>query len=152
MKALIEDENAIDKGVADTVQDHKRKHDDDDRDPIVGPNQCKAPSRGSKTGKSATAKEPVEEPIAKTAKSPNPEWFTQPPRPPTPDPKWNKRQYVLNRLKIDNLTQDIQLRPAHNLLKGTCSSSIKLKYHFQEYFNALTDRLDWNNPEGDHYL
>ncbi|GKC60858.1 hypothetical protein Tco_1088456 [Tanacetum coccineum] len=60
-------------------------------------------------------------------------------------------KYVLNRLKIDNLTQDIQLRPAHNLLKGTCSSSIKLKYHFQEYFNALTDRLDWNNPEGDHY-
>ncbi|GKD64763.1 hypothetical protein Tco_1306871, partial [Tanacetum coccineum] len=30
MEALIEDENAMDKGVADTVQDHKRKHDDDD--------------------------------------------------------------------------------------------------------------------------
>nr|GFA23435.1 hypothetical protein [Tanacetum cinerariifolium] len=26
----------------------------------------------------------------KTAKTPNPEWFTQPPRPPTHDPEWNK--------------------------------------------------------------
>ncbi|GKB28291.1 hypothetical protein Tco_0867692, partial [Tanacetum coccineum] len=42
MEALIEDENAIDKGVVDTVKDHKRKHDDDedddDEDPSAGPN------------------------------------------------------------------------------------------------------------------
>ncbi|GJR31865.1 hypothetical protein Tco_1108097 [Tanacetum coccineum] len=61
-------------------------------------------------------------------------------------------KYVLNRLKIDNLTQDILLRPAYNLLKGTCSSSIKLENHFQECFNALTDKLDWYIPEGDRYL
>ncbi|GKD36972.1 hypothetical protein Tco_1257179, partial [Tanacetum coccineum] len=60
-------------------------------------------------------------------------------------------KYLLNRLKIDNLTQDILLGPAYNLLKGTCFSSIKLEYHFQECFNALTNRLDWNNPEGDSY-
>nr|GEV05448.1 hypothetical protein [Tanacetum cinerariifolium] len=46
MKALIEDENAMDKGVVDTVQDHKRKHDDDDEDdddedPLAGPNHGK---------------------------------------------------------------------------------------------------------------
>nr|GEV38808.1 hypothetical protein [Tanacetum cinerariifolium] len=41
--------------------------------------------------------------------------------------------------------------PAYNLLKGTCSSSIKLEYHFQACFNALMDKLDWNNPEGDRY-
>ncbi|GJZ08920.1 hypothetical protein Tco_0543203 [Tanacetum coccineum] len=89
MEALIKDENAMGKGVADTVKDHKRKNDDDD-DPLAGPNQGKktkkrrtkesesskkpsttketpkgkAPSKGSKTGKSASAKEPVEEPIA----------------------------------------------------------------------------------------
>ncbi|GJV92562.1 hypothetical protein Tco_1540375 [Tanacetum coccineum] len=61
-------------------------------------------------------------------------------------------KYVLNGLKIENLTQDILLGHAFNLLKGTCSSSIKLEYNFQECFNALTDKLDWNNPEGDHYL
>ncbi|GJZ08971.1 hypothetical protein Tco_0543254 [Tanacetum coccineum] len=166
MEALIEDENAMDKGVADIVKDHKRKHDndedDDDEDHPSGPNQGKktkriktkesesskkpsstketpngkAPSKGSKTGKSALAKEPVEEPIAEvimddpgddvvrdddqpqaaskpnTSKTLNPEWFKQPLRPPTPDLEWNKRQ---------------------------C-------------FNALTDKLDWNNPEGDRYL
>ncbi|GJR61784.1 hypothetical protein Tco_1503946 [Tanacetum coccineum] len=94
MEALIEDENAMDKGVANTIKDHKRKHDDDedddDEDPPAGPNQGKktkrrrnkdsksskkpsttketpkgkAPSKGSKTGKSAPVKEPVEEPTA----------------------------------------------------------------------------------------
>ncbi|GJT62456.1 hypothetical protein Tco_1005989 [Tanacetum coccineum] len=129
MEALIEDENAMDKGVADTVKDHKRKHDDDedddDKDPPAGPNQGKKTKRrrnnesesskkpsptketpkgktltkGSKTGKSALAKESVEEPIAeviiddagddvahddnppqdtsepKTRKTLNPDWF-----------------------------------------------------------------------------
>ncbi|GJT76466.1 hypothetical protein Tco_1043191 [Tanacetum coccineum] len=60
-------------------------------------------------------------------------------------------KYVLNRLKIDNLTQELLLGPAYNLLKGTCTSSIELEYNFQECFNALIDKLDWNNPEGDHY-
>ncbi|GKE04815.1 hypothetical protein Tco_1396833, partial [Tanacetum coccineum] len=90
MKALIEDENAMDKGVSDTVKNHKRQHDvdddDDHEDPLAGPNQGKktkrrrtkelesskklstttetpkgkAPSNGSKTGKSGSAKEPVE--------------------------------------------------------------------------------------------
>ncbi|GKD24980.1 hypothetical protein Tco_1231194, partial [Tanacetum coccineum] len=93
MEALIKDENAIDKGVADIVKDHKRKHDDDenddDEDPPAGSKQGKKTKRrrtkesesskkpsstketpkgktltnGSKTGKSAPAKEPVEEPI-----------------------------------------------------------------------------------------
>ncbi|GKG41033.1 hypothetical protein Tco_0470245, partial [Tanacetum coccineum] len=92
MEALIEDENAMVKGVADTVKDRKRKHDDDedddDEDPPARPNQGKHTKRrrtkesessknpsstketlkgktqtkGSKTGKVAPAKEPVEEP------------------------------------------------------------------------------------------
>ncbi|GKG51481.1 hypothetical protein Tco_0541865, partial [Tanacetum coccineum] len=85
------------KGVADTDKDHKRKHDDDedddDEDPPGGLNQ------GYKTGKFASAKEPVEEHIAevviddvgddvarddnqpqdtsepKTRKTLNPDWF-----------------------------------------------------------------------------
>ncbi|GJY70074.1 hypothetical protein Tco_0473056 [Tanacetum coccineum] len=225
MEALIEDENAIDKGVADTVKDHKRKHDDDDDDdPPVGPNQGKktkrrrtkesesskkpsstketpkrkALSKGSKSGKYASTKEPTEEPTAevvmddagenvvhdddqpqdtfepKTAKTPNPNWFKQPPRPPTPNLEWNKRQVVLGQPEqpwfnqmvsatnpltfkylmanpIDNLTQDLLLGPAYDLLKGTCTTSIELEYNFQECFNALTNKLDWNNPKGDHY-
>ncbi|GJY15641.1 hypothetical protein Tco_0386063 [Tanacetum coccineum] len=78
----------------------------------------------------------------KTSKTLNPKRFKQPPIPPTPDPEWNKHQ-------IENITQDILLGPAFNLLKGTCSSSIQLEYNFQECFNALTDKLDWNNPKGE---
>ncbi|GJX28221.1 hypothetical protein Tco_0236300 [Tanacetum coccineum] len=93
MEALIEDENAMDKGVADTVKNHKRQHDDDDdddEDPSAGPNQGKktkrrrtkdsksakkpsttketskgkALSKSSKTVKFVTVEEPVKEPIA----------------------------------------------------------------------------------------
>ncbi|GJX84517.1 hypothetical protein Tco_0335291 [Tanacetum coccineum] len=175
MEALIEDENSMDKGVVDTVKDHKRKHDDDDynddddeEDPSAGPNQSKktkrrrtkesesskkpsttketpkgkAPSKVSKTSKFASAKEPVEEPIIevvmddeskdvfhdddqlqdtsepKTTNTPNPKWFKKPPRPPTSDPEWNKRQVVLDQPE-------------------------------QPY--ALTNKLDWNNHEEDRY-
>ncbi|GJW05136.1 hypothetical protein Tco_1563992 [Tanacetum coccineum] len=219
MEALIEDENAIDKGVADTVKGHKRKHDDkddDDEDPPTRPNQGKkakrritkesesskkpsstkqtpkgkTPTKGSKTGKSTLEKDPVEEPIAeviiddasddvahddnppqdtsehKPRKTLNPDWFKQPLRPPTPNPEWNKRQdpltfndliatpihfskYVLNGLKIENLTQDILLGPALNLLKGTCSSrppghrNIAADY----FFNNYLEYLKTSNPE-----
>ncbi|GJV59107.1 hypothetical protein Tco_1465207 [Tanacetum coccineum] len=144
------DENVMDNGVADTVRNHKRQHDDDDKDdPSAGPNQGKktkrrrikesessmkpsttketskgkAPSKSSKTGKSATTKKLIEEPIIevvmddlktnenedvvndadrpqddvtpKTNKPSRDTWFKQPPRPPTPDPKWNYLRQVV---------------------------------------------------------
>ncbi|GJY46952.1 hypothetical protein Tco_0436015 [Tanacetum coccineum] len=51
MEALIEDENAMEKEVADKVKDHKRKHDsdddedDDDEGPPAGSNQGKSTKR-----------------------------------------------------------------------------------------------------------
>ncbi|GJR10517.1 hypothetical protein Tco_0793169 [Tanacetum coccineum] len=115
MEALI-DENVMDKGVADTLKNHKRQHDDDkddDEDPSARPNYRKAPSKSSKTGKSATTKELIKEPTTKvvmddletnankdvvndsdrprddvapkTNKPSRDTWFKQPPRPPTPD-------------------------------------------------------------------
>ncbi|GKA24106.1 hypothetical protein Tco_0710139 [Tanacetum coccineum] len=59
--------------------------------------------------------------------------------------------YVMHNLKIDNLTQEILVGPAFNLLKGTCKSFVELKYHFEECYKAVTDQLDWNNPEGHEY-
>ncbi|GJZ71914.1 hypothetical protein Tco_0635765 [Tanacetum coccineum] len=41
--------------------------------------------------------------------------------------------YVLNNLKIENLTQEYLVGPAFNLLKVTCKSRVKLEYHFEEY-------------------
>ncbi|GJW67246.1 hypothetical protein Tco_0121670 [Tanacetum coccineum] len=77
MEALIEDENTMDKGVTDTVKDHKRKHDDDedddDEDPLAGLNQV-------------------------TRKGTSEVLFLRTPRPPTPDPEWNisVRLYLIN--------------------------------------------------------
>nr|GEW45924.1 hypothetical protein [Tanacetum cinerariifolium] len=111
----------------------------------------KALSNGSKTGMSASAKELVEEPIIEVvmddAGDDDPLTFNDLMATPIDFSK-----YVLNGLKTENITQDILIRPAFNMLKGTCSSSIKLEYNFQECFNALTDQLDWNNPEGDRFL
>ncbi|GJR37338.1 hypothetical protein Tco_1213022 [Tanacetum coccineum] len=59
--------------------------------------------------------------------------------------------YVMNNLKIDNLTQEHLVGPAFNLLKGTYKSRVKLEYNFEECYKAVTDRLDWNNPEGKEY-
>ncbi|GJR42018.1 hypothetical protein Tco_1310121 [Tanacetum coccineum] len=143
MEALIEDENAMDKGVVDTKPSTTKETP-----------KGRASSKSSKTGKYASAKEPVKEPIAKvvmddvgddvvqdedqpqdasepkTAKTPNLEWFTQPPRPHTLDPEWNKRQVILDKPE---------------------QPCIELEYHFQECFNTLTDKLDWNNPKGDRH-
>nr|GEY68738.1 hypothetical protein [Tanacetum cinerariifolium] len=61
LKALIDNENAMDKGVADTVQNHKRKHDDDenddDKDPPAGPNQGKK-TKKRRTNESESSKKP----------------------------------------------------------------------------------------------
>ncbi|GJU29246.1 hypothetical protein Tco_1172835 [Tanacetum coccineum] len=89
-----------------------RKRDHDDEDPSVGPNEGKSPVKTSKSGKSMTAEELVEEPVFEMAsddieqtvdavvndadqlpddltqtkdKDPKKDWFKQTPRPPTPD-------------------------------------------------------------------
>ncbi|GJX59546.1 hypothetical protein Tco_0290936, partial [Tanacetum coccineum] len=38
------------------------------------------------------------------------------------------------------------------LMKGSCKSLVELEYFFEEVYNATTDQLDWNNPEGQQYL
>nr|GEU99102.1 hypothetical protein [Tanacetum cinerariifolium] len=103
-KALIEDENAMDKRVADTVKNHKRQHDDDkndDEDPSAGPNQGKKtkrrrtkesksfmnPSTTKETSKETNANEdvvndvdcPQDDIAPKTNKPLRDTWFKQPP-------------------------------------------------------------------------
>ncbi|GJY81097.1 retrovirus-related pol polyprotein from transposon TNT 1-94 [Tanacetum coccineum] len=60
--------------------------------------------------------------------------------------------FVLNRLNITNLTQELLVGPSFYLLKGTCKSHTELEYHFKECFKAIIERLDWHNPENKQYL
>ncbi|GJS31635.1 hypothetical protein Tco_0492255 [Tanacetum coccineum] len=59
--------------------------------------------------------------------------------------------YIMNGLKITNLTQETLLGPAFKLLKGTHSNYAELEYEFEECYKALSSKLDWNNPKGGDY-
>nr|GEX20594.1 hypothetical protein [Tanacetum cinerariifolium] len=59
--------------------------------------------------------------------------------------------YILNGLKIKNITQEILLGLAFRLLKGTRSSYAEIGYDFEECYKALSEKLDWENPEGGDY-
>ncbi|GJR80085.1 hypothetical protein Tco_0150870 [Tanacetum coccineum] len=56
--------------------------------------------------------------------------------------------YIMNGLKITNLTQETLLGPTFKLLKGTRSNYAELEYDFEECYKALSKKLDWDNPEG----
>ncbi|GKB21810.1 hypothetical protein Tco_0855733 [Tanacetum coccineum] len=101
-----------------------RKRDHDDEDPSAGPNQGKKtkrsrtkecePSKKSSTSKETSkvfkmafddieqtvddmandADQPPDDSTQTKDKDPKKDWFKQPPRPPNPDPKWNKCQVV----------------------------------------------------------
>ncbi|GJR85975.1 hypothetical protein Tco_0209986 [Tanacetum coccineum] len=47
--------------------------------------------------------------------------------------------FVINRIKIPNLTHEILVGSAFNLLKGTCKSITKLEYHLEECSKATTE-------------
>ncbi|GJX46964.1 hypothetical protein Tco_0272154 [Tanacetum coccineum] len=192
MESILEDEDAIDKGVVDKSK--KRKPDDADRDegPPAGSNKGLKRKKTSKdvepskkaksteTSKGTTKSQPKS--TGKSAQAE--ETFKKPERPPTPDPEWNKcktfdnnptqkwlsdlakaekpsktfddlmstpidyNAFAMNRLQISDLTQDILVGPAYNLLKGTCMIYVELEYNMEECYQALNDQLDWNNPEG----
>ncbi|GKE47069.1 hypothetical protein Tco_1478327 [Tanacetum coccineum] len=59
--------------------------------------------------------------------------------------------FVMNRLRILNLTQEILVGLAFNMLKGTCKSITELEYHPEECSKATTEQLDWHNPKNKPY-
>nr|GEV81622.1 hypothetical protein [Tanacetum cinerariifolium] len=89
MESILEDEDAIDKGVADKSK--KRKLDDADRD--EGP-----PARSNQGLKRKKTREDIgntdEPPIFNADPK---DWFKKLERPPTPDPEWNKCKTVDNK-------------------------------------------------------
>ncbi|GJY68352.1 hypothetical protein Tco_0471334 [Tanacetum coccineum] len=60
--------------------------------------------------------------------------------------------FVMNWLKVDNLTLELLVGLTFKLMKGSCKSLVELEYLFEEVYKATTDQLDWNNHEGQQYL
>nr|GEX46626.1 hypothetical protein [Tanacetum cinerariifolium] len=59
--------------------------------------------------------------------------------------------YIMNGLKITNLTQETLLGLTFILLKGTRTNYAELEYDFEECYKALSEKLDWDNPKGGDY-
>ncbi|GKB91165.1 hypothetical protein Tco_0963437 [Tanacetum coccineum] len=59
--------------------------------------------------------------------------------------------FIMNRLKLNNLTQDVLTGPTYDLMKGMCKSVVELEYHLEEVFKATNDQLYWHNLEGRLY-
>nr|GFB81416.1 hypothetical protein [Tanacetum cinerariifolium] len=56
--------------------------------------------------------------------------------------------FIMNRLGVDTLTPELLVGPTYELMRGSCTSLIELKYHLEEVYKATIDQLDWDNPEG----
>nr|GEU32915.1 hypothetical protein [Tanacetum cinerariifolium] len=55
--------------------------------------------------------------------------------------------FLMNRLRVDTLTPKLLAGPTYELMKGSCKSLIELEYQLEEVYKAITDQLDWVNPE-----
>ncbi|GJU76126.1 hypothetical protein Tco_1273196 [Tanacetum coccineum] len=103
-----------------------------------------------------------EEPKRKAASKRD--WFNKPNQPQEPidpdsnvgknpqqGPTQNFSAYIMNGLKITNLTQETLLGSAFKLLKGIRNNFAKLEYDFEKCYKALSEKLDWDNLEGGDY-
>ncbi|GKA30642.1 hypothetical protein Tco_0716947, partial [Tanacetum coccineum] len=113
-----------------------RDDQDKDEDPSAGSNQG---TKRRKSGKDTKSSKDISQ--AALAEEP-PISFDE-----FNDTTFDFFAFVMNRLKIPNLSQEILVGPAFNLLKGTCKSITELEYHLEECSKATTKRLDWHNPE-----
>nr|GEY18622.1 hypothetical protein [Tanacetum cinerariifolium] len=150
--------DAIASGQAD-LEKILRKRYRDGENPSAGPNYGKKTKRSrtkesEPSNKSSTSKESSKgKPPAKTSKSddqPEQPWFNNMVSAVKDLLTFDElmaalidfSKYAMNRLKIDNLTQAHLVGPVYEMLKGTCTSSIKLKYNMEECFKALIEKLD----------
>ncbi|GJT30175.1 hypothetical protein Tco_0910450 [Tanacetum coccineum] len=163
-------DDAIANGQADPEK-ILRKRDRDDEDPLAGPNQGKKTKRSITKESEPSKKSSTTKELSKGIPTPDQEWNKRQVVVDQPEQPWFNNivsaakdpltfdelmatsidfsKCAMNRLKIDNITQAHLVGPVYNLLKATCTSSIELKYNTEECFKALTDKLDWNYPEGD---
>nr|GEU40158.1 hypothetical protein [Tanacetum cinerariifolium] len=130
----------------DKVYSLKRKDKDKDKDPSVGLDRRlkkkkmrrdSEPTKGPKTKESTSGSSKADKP-SKTFDElmSTPIYFFA---------------YIMNGLKIANLSQETLLGPAFKLFKGTCTNYAELKYDSEECYKALLKKLNCDNPKGGDY-
>ncbi|GJU20903.1 hypothetical protein Tco_1154245 [Tanacetum coccineum] len=136
-----------------------RNNKDKDEDPSAGSD------RGLKKRKTRKDAEPTKGPNAKESQSGSSKGTKS-------QPKYSRKSIQLEEPEFEvadsNMPQDQEenlgnddvepkekvasKRPAFRLLKGTRSTYAELEYDFEECYTALSEKLDWENPEGGDYL
>nr|GEZ18847.1 hypothetical protein [Tanacetum cinerariifolium] len=59
--------------------------------------------------------------------------------------------FLMNRLKVNTLTMELLAGLTYELMKGSCKRLVELEFFLEEVYKAMTDQLDWVNPEGQQY-
>ncbi|GJW65156.1 hypothetical protein Tco_0117040 [Tanacetum coccineum] len=150
----------------------KRRKDTDTSSSKKGKDQAKSskedknPSEPLQTKKAMDADESIQD-AAVDAEEPTQDvaarnqdmskWFKQDvvERPETLDPDWFKEPNVndapeqnwFNEMK-DKLTKAYLEGPTFAILKGNFKNNVELEYNLEQCYLALTDQIDWVNPEG----
>nr|GEX71897.1 hypothetical protein [Tanacetum cinerariifolium] len=126
----------------------KRSQKDKDEDPSIGSN------RGLKKRKTSKDKEPTSQ------QGPAQSWsMTLASSDDKPSKTFDElistpiefSTYIMNGLNITNLTQETLLGPAFRIIKGTRTNYAELEYNFEQCYKTLSEKLDWEKPEGDDY-
>nr|GEW29683.1 hypothetical protein [Tanacetum cinerariifolium] len=60
-------------------------------------------------------------------------------------------KFIMNRLCVDTSTLEVLAGPTYELMRGSCNSLTELEYHLEEVYKAITNQLEWVNPEGQQY-
>nr|GEW81275.1 transposase, MuDR, MULE transposase domain protein [Tanacetum cinerariifolium] len=171
-KALV-DAYESDKIILDTYGETvilKRRHDNDedkDEEPSAGldrgskrhregkePESASAPSETAtrSAGRSTVGSRYRQASASESALAEEPVQTTSPMEEPSqPEFDTDFSNFLMNRLRVDTLTLELLAGPTYELMKGSCKSLIKLEYHMEEVYKAITDQLDWVNPEGQQY-
>nr|GEY19598.1 hypothetical protein [Tanacetum cinerariifolium] len=158
----VDHSEAIEALIQANVINEKRCHEDKDEDLTAGSdqgNENKKPRKDtepskksstskeflkgktllktSKSAKSVTAEEPIEEHVHEM----------------TIDVEENIVDDMVNadEQPDEKITKANLVGLVYKLLKGTCQSSIELEYNMEECYKALSDQLNWANPKGDRY-
>ncbi|GKA40874.1 hypothetical protein Tco_0733467 [Tanacetum coccineum] len=92
-------------------------------------------------------------------------WHRDPLRPPTPDRECTQSSFneflatpidfsafIMHRLKIDNLTQEVLIGLTYDLIKGMCKSIVELEYHLEEPLSLILNEQGRQVILLDHFI
>nr|GEZ76561.1 hypothetical protein [Tanacetum cinerariifolium] len=153
-KALVE-AYEVDKIIFDTYGECvilKRRRDDDD-DQGEGPSAVS--DRGSKRQREGKEPESTRAPLETATRSAGSDLAKQADSRSSfnelLDTPLDFSNFIMNQLGVDTLTLELLAGPTYELMRGSCNSLTELEYHLEEVYKAMTDQLEWVNPEGQQY-